>query len=188
VATAPLLLPPDRALRCLLILLSWGRGFIRTGPWLLCHLHSSPSTGPGSERLPGNTYDLHRDPSNHRCKKKKKSGLGGRWGFPGGAVVKNLPATAGDMGSIPDPGRSHASRIYKAHVSQLLSLRSGAREPQPLSPRTETTEPTRPRARACNQRSLCNEKPRIGPARSPQLEENLHTNEDPAQQKKKQIN
>ena len=119
---------------------------------------------------------------------KKKKGVGERWGFPGGSVVKNLPATAGDTGSIPDPGRSHASRIYKAHVSQLLSLRSGAREPQPLSPRTETTEPTRPRARACNQRSLCNEKPRIGPARSPQLEENLHTNEDPAQQKKKQIN
>ena len=28
-------------------------------------------------------------------------------GFPGGSVVKNLPANAGDMGSIPDPGRSH---------------------------------------------------------------------------------
>ena len=28
-------------------------------------------------------------------------------GFPGGSVVKNLPANAGDMGSIPDLGRSH---------------------------------------------------------------------------------
>ena len=27
--------------------------------------------------------------------------------FPGGTVVKNLPANAGDMGSIPSPGRSH---------------------------------------------------------------------------------
>ena len=27
--------------------------------------------------------------------------------FPGGAVVKNPPANAGDMGSIPGPGRSH---------------------------------------------------------------------------------
>ena len=27
--------------------------------------------------------------------------------FPVGAVVKNLPASAGDMGSIPGPGRSH---------------------------------------------------------------------------------
>ena len=25
----------------------------------------------------------------------------------GGSVVKNLPASAGDMGSIPDPRRSH---------------------------------------------------------------------------------
>ena len=27
-------------------------------------------------------------------------------GFPGGLVVRNLPASAGDMGSIPDLGRS----------------------------------------------------------------------------------
>ena len=27
------------------------------------------------------------------------------WDFPGGAVVKNLPANAGDTGSSPDPGR-----------------------------------------------------------------------------------
>ena len=27
-------------------------------------------------------------------------------GFPGGSVVKNLPANAGDTGSISDPGRS----------------------------------------------------------------------------------
>ena len=27
--------------------------------------------------------------------------------FPGGAVVKNPPASAGDMGSIPGLGRSH---------------------------------------------------------------------------------
>ena len=30
-------------------------------------------------------------------------------GFPGGSVVKNLPANAGDVGSIPDPGRSHVA-------------------------------------------------------------------------------
>ena len=31
-------------------------------------------------------------------------------GFPGGSVIekkKNPPANAGDMGSIPDPGRSY---------------------------------------------------------------------------------
>ena len=27
--------------------------------------------------------------------------------FPGGAVVKNPPANAGDTGSNPGPGRSH---------------------------------------------------------------------------------
>ena len=27
--------------------------------------------------------------------------------FPGGPAVKNLPANAGDMGLIPDPGRFH---------------------------------------------------------------------------------
>ena len=27
--------------------------------------------------------------------------------FPGGTVVKNLPANAGDTGSSPGPGRSH---------------------------------------------------------------------------------
>ena len=27
--------------------------------------------------------------------------------FPGGAVVKNLPVNAGDMGLSPGPGRSH---------------------------------------------------------------------------------
>ena len=32
-----------------------------------------------------------------------------RWmeSFPGGSVVKNAPANAGDTGSSPDPGRSH---------------------------------------------------------------------------------
>ena len=32
------------------------------------------------------------------------------WGFPGGAVVRNLPANAGDTGSCPGPGRSHMPR------------------------------------------------------------------------------
>ena len=30
--------------------------------------------------------------------------------FPGGAVVKNPPANAGNMGSSPGPGRSHMPR------------------------------------------------------------------------------
>ena len=31
-------------------------------------------------------------------------------GFPGGAVVKDPPASAGDTGSSPGPGRSHVPR------------------------------------------------------------------------------
>ena len=32
------------------------------------------------------------------------------WGFPGGTVVENLPANAGDTGSSPGLGRSHMPR------------------------------------------------------------------------------
>ena len=33
-----------------------------------------------------------------------------RPGFPGGAVIKNPPANAGDTGFSPGPGRSHTPR------------------------------------------------------------------------------
>ena len=44
-------------------------------------------------------------------------------GFPGGAVVENLPANAGDTGSSPGLGRSHMPQSNWAHEPQLLSLR-----------------------------------------------------------------
>ena len=44
-------------------------------------------------------------------------------GFPGGAVVENLPANAGDTGSSPGLGRSHMPRSDGAREPQLLSLR-----------------------------------------------------------------
>ena len=43
-------------------------------------------------------------------------------GFPGGAVVENLPANAGDTGLSPGLGRSHMPRSSWAHEPQLLSL------------------------------------------------------------------
>ena len=43
-------------------------------------------------------------------------------GFPGGAVVENPPANAGDTGSNPGPGRSHMPLSNKARAPQLLSL------------------------------------------------------------------
>ena len=45
-------------------------------------------------------------------------------GFPGGAVVENLPANAGDTGSSPGLGRSHMPRSNWAREPQLLSLRA----------------------------------------------------------------
>ena len=80
------------------------------------------------------------------------------WSFPGGSVVKNLPANAGDTGSIPSPGRSHMPQSNWAHVPQLLSLCS--------------------RAHALQQ-----EKPPQWEAHRPQLEESLCSKEDPAQPK-----
>ena len=71
--------------------------------------------------------------------------------FPGGAVVKNSPANAGDTGSIPGPGRSHMPWSNYARAPQLLSLRSRAREPQLLSPRATTTEARASRAPAPQQ-------------------------------------
>ena len=42
-----------------------------------------------------------------RGKKKKENVKVNHGDFPGGAVDKNLPANAGDMGSIPGLGRFH---------------------------------------------------------------------------------
>ena len=44
-------------------------------------------------------------------------------GCPGGAVVENLPANAGDAGSSPGLGSSHVPRSGWAREPQLLSLR-----------------------------------------------------------------
>ena len=44
-----------------------------------------------------------------KCNDNENTANKNLWGgdFPGSAVVKNLPPNAGDMGSIPGPGRSH---------------------------------------------------------------------------------
>ena len=57
-------------------------------------------------------------PKGFLCWKKRKEG-----GFHGGAVVENLPANAGDTGSIPGLGGSHMPRSNWAREPQLLSLR-----------------------------------------------------------------
>ena len=96
-------------------------------------------------------------------------------------MEKILPADEGDMGSIPDAGRSHMPQNSYACVPQLLSLCSRAQEPKLL-------KSTRPRAHAPwqkkpGQREACtpqleNSAPR--PA-SPQWELSPCNNKHPAQ-------
>ena len=63
------------------------------------------------------TVRCHLTPVRMAIIKKSKEG------FPGGAVVENLPADAGDTGSSPGLGRSHMPRSSWACEPQLLSLR-----------------------------------------------------------------
>ena len=44
------------------------------------------------------------------------------WGFPGGTVVENQPANAGDMGLSPGLGRSHMLQSNWTCEPKLLSL------------------------------------------------------------------
>ena len=67
--------------------------------------------------------------------------------FPGGSVVKNHPASSGDTGSIPDPGRSHMPQSNETCAPQLLSLCSGAQEPQlpkPEHPKAHAPQQEKP--------------------------------------------
>ena len=56
--------------------------------------------------------------------------------FPGGAVVKNPPANAGDIGSEPWSGKI-------PHAAEQLSPCATTTEPAFYSPQATTTEPSR---------------------------------------------
>ena len=71
--------------------------------------------------------------------------------FPGGTVVKDLPANSGDTDLNTSPGRSHMPQSNKARVPEVLNLRSRAHEPQLLSPCATTTKARAPRAHAPQQ-------------------------------------
>ena len=108
-------------------------------------------------------------------------------GFPGGAVVRNPPANAGDMGSSPGPGRSHMPWSNSARAPQRLSLRSRAHEAQLLSPRATTTEACAPRVRAPQQERPLRQdaralQRRVAPARCNERKA-ARNNEDPMQPK-----
>ena len=88
-----------------------------------------------------------------------------------------MPANAGNMGSIPDPGRSHIHGATKplCHNHWACALEPASHNFWSLS----TLKPT-----------LCNEKPQQWEACAPQLESSLHSrqldeslcsNKDPAQ-------
>ena len=114
--------------------------------------------------------------------KKKTSGQGALqrkegklWGFPGGAVVENLPANAGNTGLSPGLGGSHMPRSSWAREPQLLSLRVWSLCPAAggaaivKGPRT---------AMKSGPRTAMKRGPRL-----PQLEKALARTEDPTQPK-----
>ena len=106
------------------------------------------------------------------------------WGFPGGAVIENLPASSGDTGSSPGPGRSHMPRGNWAHAPQLLSLCSRAHEPQLLKPLHLEPVPHNKRSHHNEKSVHHNEK---WPPFATTREKTVHNNEDPMQPKNKII-
>ena len=62
-------------------------------------------------------------PNLQSLKNMSKQRINKNKGFPGGAVVENLPANARDTGSSPGMGRSHVLQSNWAREPQVLSLR-----------------------------------------------------------------
>ena len=63
---------------------------------------------PGNNKIGENFTHTHTHTHTHtRTLKTENLNKMGIRDFPGGAVVKNPPASAGDTGSSPGPGRSH---------------------------------------------------------------------------------
>ena len=100
------------------------------------------------------------------------------WAFPGGSVVKNLPANAGETSLTPGPGSSHRPMSNKACVPQLLSPSSRAPEPQPLKPTCSSLCSTREATAVRSPLITAREQPR-----SPQPGKSLHSNKDPERPK-----
>ena len=101
--------------------------------------------------LPGQSSGLHSALLNpnkrvHHC------------GLPSGSVVKNSPANDGDVGSIPDPGRSHmprgcglpllgpcsATREASTIRNTYVATRSRAHSPQPDTACVQQEDPAQP--------------------------------------------
>ena len=102
-------------------------------------------------------------------------------------MVKNSPADAGGMGSIPSPESSHIRQSNYACAPQLLSLCSRAQKPQPLNPHTAATEAHIPGAYAPQQGKPPQWETHAsqleGSPCSVQLEKSPRSSKDPAQSK-----
>ena len=85
--------------------------------------------------------------------------------FPGGPLVQNPPANAGDMGLIPGPGRFHVLQGNEANTPEVLSPRSRAattehvccsnRSPWTQNPCSTTREATKMRSPHTATREPC---------------------------------
>ena len=93
-------------------------------------------------------------------------------GIPGGSVIKSPFANSGDMGLIPDPGRSPMPQSSCGCASQLLNLCSRALGLQPL-------KPVHLRARAARRKKPPQRGLELPPLAEP--EKSPHSKEDPAQ-------
>ena len=60
-----------------------------------------------------------------------------KMGFPGGSVLKNLATNAGNVGSVPDLGRSHEPWSNEVHEPQLSLC---VLEPVPHNKRSHCSE------------------------------------------------
>ena len=86
----------------------FGVSLLPSANWITSHALTSKRIYPG--RVPCSLCAILGDTEEEEVTVKE---LGQDWNlgdFPGGAVVKNPPANAGDMGSSPGPGRSHMLR------------------------------------------------------------------------------
>ena len=84
-------------------------------------------------------------------------------GFPGGSVVKNLPANAGDMVLFPDPGRSHMPACPRAHAPWQGKPAHHNKEKPPLTtagekPVCNYEDPTEPKISKWKKMPLCRKK------------------------------
>lgn len=126
-------------------------------------------------RLSRGQHDAQEVTQNIIAPGDRKLSISITWSFPGGSVLKNSPTSAGDMGSIPDPGNSDKPQSHEARAPQLLSLRSGVQEPQQLKPKCPGASALQPEKPA--QREACAPQLESSPSSPP--EKSLCHNEAP---------